>query len=305
MALIDDTIARTVARVVGGYFHNRHRNGRPLRRLATRAALVDKGTGNVLTQPVSHPWAGTEASVNVSDGTISGVVNAVDIQTSGGDVIFTMGEAAEADVSAEAIDALHRTLMDMHRDQFGGPQLRALPGVAASAEDPDTNDSEYNGARPIDQERVRAEERDRLRAPFGQAVDAAVRGTRKHDAARTSMEYHEWAHNVWSGTPPAVRKNAKVLNDSSLDLKYVGVDPPISEYPPWHAWVQYEDYRKCINIVKRYRRARSACGGKALWTEQGFGSKELAIIDDVQNDAEVITLVTALDATADWTAVLP
>lgn len=124
------------------------------------------------------------------------------------------------------------------------------------------------------------------------------------DRSRTSMEYHEWAHNVRVTSPPQPISNAELAStEVAVILKYVGPDPISPDLPPYHAWVQYEDYRKLINIVKKYRRLRSACGGKALWAEQGFASKTAAIADDCANDSEYTSLHSALVATADWSAI--
>jgi hypothetical protein len=69
-------------------------------------------------------------------------------------------------------------------------------------------------------------------------------------------------------------------------------------------WVQYEDLRAMINLVKRAGRLRRKCGGQAWWESQGFVSLEDAVADDLDNNTEFTALRAALAATSDFDLVV-
>lgn len=184
----------------------------------------------------------------------------------------------------------------------GTPEGRAAlrDGTEATRQ---TNDVEENSTQATQATQEQREALNRVQGgnaplPLNNEGRAAIRRTGAADGSRTSKEEHEWRFNcVDTG------KNwiMCTLVTNNKGIGYTGSDPtsPFGA-PGYHKWIEHPDFRKAINRVKAVRRARGRCGGKALWEEQGFATKDDAIASDLETDTDFQDARTVLIATADF-----
>jgi len=127
--------------------------------------------------------------------------------------------------------------------------------------------------------------------------------TGRSDRARTSLEHHEWRHNNTQPGDNYDLLDHTILSAASKDLTWAVTpsgDDPVGGQPPYWAWVKHDDYRKVINLVKRYRRFWRGKNMPLLREELGYADVDEAIATSLSTDAEYATLRTALIATGDW-----
>lgn len=127
--------------------------------------------------------------------------------------------------------------------------------------------------------------------------------TAKADRSRTSLQYHEWHHNCIGPETNYLVLQHSLFQGNSLGMRWalspVG-DDPVDGEPPYWAWVKHDDFRKVINLVKRYRRYWRGKNMPLLRAELGFPTVEQAIADSLSNDADYLALRTDLIATDDF-----
>lgn len=97
----------------------------------------------------------------------------------------------------------------------------------------------------------------------------------KHDGSRVSKEHHEYLYCIHKSKywPDYV----DLFAVTEFTLTYVG--PGANARPTFGEWVDLPNLRTLFKIVRRFNRQASACGGKALWVEQGFASKNIAVLN--------------------------
>lgn len=226
----------------------------------------------------------------------------IDIGPVGGPANYRMGIVHE-DSMPDGADGSWREDIHSIEQQDGGRTVLAEMREAVEANPAaEANDTLVTGANDYQQRAATRAARNGVRPNVTTQRQRDVIGNAQVDGSRTSMEYHEYKHNVRISAVGKPISNAQIAFDQLgfYSIEYIGTDPVDTYYPPYFAWVQYEEYRKMINIIKKYRRLRGKCGGKDLWEQQGHASKTAAIADDVENDSEYQTLHGVLDLTSDW-----
>jgi len=216
----------------------------------------------------------------------------------GGTERARFGLMKKFDLLAEQYETTIKDLDRAAKTPFGRSGLSDLTDGVKASQPTAENSSKLQAA--TSEQRAAAKQLQQGKA--GIAVDDENRKTlnlkQRQDAARTSLERHEWRFNI-----VATGKNWLILTQliPTQDLNYDGPEPAApNSGPPWYKWIEHDELRQAINLVKKYRRLRGQCGGKALWTEQGFASKDHAIRDDMENDTDYQSLRVNLIATPDF-----
>jgi len=234
------------------------------------------------------------------------VINDMTIQDEvGGTPRARIGIVRRSALTPELEESGAATVNRVAETPEGRSGLRGLAGAVRNSQPTASNTARLRAARPEVQAAARELARQPANMPVDEDLARELRRSARADGSRTSLEYHEWKFNCIS-----TGKNWRILHENQWHggsgvLEYIGADG-ISPFdsPPYHIWVKYEEFRKLINLVKRYRRLRSRCGGRALWQEQGFASRDEAIVDDLAGDADAQALGTTLGATSDFNIVV-
>lgn len=207
-------------------------------------------------------------------------------------------------VTNEGATATNNTLNSLNESDVGRVLLEEMPEKARSAVDTVQGEADYSSAPRYAQNAIAKTDKG---TPFeaSDAVKADMRSQRgSQDRSRVSKEHHEWKYNVISSTTYHYASNC-----GAYQFNYLGADalenedhliPREYECPPYYQWLKHDALREIIKIYRRYRRYRMRCGGKALYTEQGFAFRDEAIQDDCANDAEFQAQYAILVATADF-----
>jgi len=194
---------------------------------------------------------------------------------------------------------------EIKADPNGKALLKKLPDAVKASVDTGAMESAYSGAQDVMQEAMK-NLANKTGVPVGKNLKKVFSSTAyKQDSARTSREHHEWKYCCIDSN------NFSIMTDigSPWTLNYVGggglptstgVVPAISTAPPYHKWIEHENLRKVVNLVKKFRRLRTKCGSTALWEEQGFANKSAAIKQDLASSAEYQALHALLVATSDF-----
>jgi hypothetical protein len=222
----------------------------------------------------------------------------LDVKKNGAPAVLT------DDQKQAAVDDLNA----LARDDTGKTLLKDLPDEEKQQHDTPAKDSAYNNATSVGKKAVQKLLKYPTDAPTDNVKKAVAVATGKQDRSRVSKEYHEWKYCCIDSNNASILQdgagmtNALLYTGSGALSTADGVTPPgAGIMPPYHKWIEYEDFREIMKIVRRYRRMRGRCGGKALWQEQGFATKIAAIQDDVDGDADYLSHRSALLAfTADW-----
>ena len=182
-----------------------------------------------------------------------------------------------------------------------GPSvLSSLPDTVLDAADDPSRNVAYDAANAPNRAAIHEYLNRPATAPTRYVRRAVIIANGRQDRSRVSKEYHEWRYCVvTSGDYERIATFA-----AGKGIAYVGADKLILEStawaPPYHRWIQFDDFRELIKIYRRFKRARNSCGGKNLWSDQGFADKEAAIKSDCENDTEFQSLVSGLAAESEW-----
>lgn len=249
--------------------------------------------------PVTPTYAADDVVVAEDVSSNPDAIGGISFKDVGGNIRVTFVYGDRNVVTASQTAAMIETANHANAEPEGRSLMQATGPAARSLATEAHNDGNYSGGTDVSRETERRLHHEPFNPNHGPAIENALRSKGKHDRARTSMEYHEWKFNLVD-----TGKNWELVHNGIVTptgIDYIGPGPVApNDSPPWYKWIEHENLRKIMNLVKKYRRIRSACGGKALWQEQGFATKELAITDDVNNDSNYATWASALKATADF-----
>lgn len=269
--------------------------------------------GNVIAygiMPADPVTPGTEFVATKK--TVDGVpdVDVISLVEPPGTELFNMTfepvfESLPEPVKKQAEDAVTITINNLNNVSGGKAVVQGLPDAAKSIADPAQNETIYNASNETEQ-KIIADLSTKNDLPMTAAMKKAVKKIgKRQDHSRVSKEYHEWKYCCVDSNNFSLLAG---LNDGPITYTgpdalptAAGVDPSSSAVPPYYKWIEHEELREVMKIVRRYRRLRSQCGGKALWTEQGFASKLAAIQFDLNGDTvNYEPLYTILVATSDF-----
>lgn len=220
-------------------------------------------------------------------------------------VLGTLDAGTIVDPGQQA--AFNDTVNQLVNDDVGKVALDDLPEATKVAVDTEAKEAEYAAAEPANKLAADKVQNETQSFATDETKKAAKKSAGKHDAARVSREHHEWKYccidsNNYSlllGVDSFGPLSLKYTGPQAMSTK-TGVDPAASDAPPYFIWIKWPEFRDVMKVVRRFRRLRGGCGGKALWTEQGFATKLAAIQDDIKGDADYIAAHAILIADTDW-----
>lgn len=273
---------------------------------------IDPITGNIIgkkvplgTIPETYEW--TFTGFDPPEGQNIKKV-AVLKDTATGDplaVLGTLDAGTIVDPGQQA--AFNDTVNQLVNDDVGKVALDDLPEAAKVAVDTEAKEAEYAAAQPANKLAADKVQNETQSFATDETKKAAKKSAGKHDAARVSKEYHEWKYCCVDSDNWAIMKTLT----GGVSIQYIGSDgvtqktgiTPVSPAPPYYQWVKLDSLRELFKILRRYRRLRGSCGGKALWAEQGYATKIAALQGDLENDSPGWTdAITELHALADFSA---
>lgn len=291
---------------------------------AAGAAMLAGAAGAATTWILEHAMATlTPAGVPATSPQISPINNAITInnvlppqqvgvvnemvmnETVGGAEVGRIGIVPKSMVTAEVESTTAEDMNTLHGTEEGRSGFRDLPASVRNAQPTAANDAAATVGGPVTQSALRGMARRQQNPALGPDLLPGFRRSQRSDGSRTSLEYHEWKFCCVDPGKHNQLFFENEVKDGSYPFQYAdtdGIGP--FKAPPYYIWIKHEDYRKLINLSKRFGRLRGACGGKALWINQGFASKELAIVDDIVNSSEAQTLMTNLLATGDFVIIV-
>jgi len=183
----------------------------------------------------------------------------------------------------------------------GRSGLRGLAAAVRNSQPTSSNTARLRAARPEVQAAARELARQPANMPVDEDLARELRRSARADGSRTSLEYHEWKFCCLEPGKHWITLHETLYATQGQGLKATAgnrIGP--HDAPIYALWVKHEDFRKLVNIVKRFNRLRSRCGAKALWAEQGFQDREEAVCNDLSLDSETQALLAALQGTADF-----
>lgn len=203
-----------------------------------------------------------------------------DLKNTAGDTEISVVVTDEVDGTPAQNAATQQNLAAMQADPIGELAVEALAEVAKESLELATDLATYQGTEPYQQKAMR----DLVKGtPVTVSEDLKKEINRQispQDSSRVSKEYHEYKyclHTSWYWADGVLS-----FADPLVSITYIG--PGAGGIPTFGEWVDLPDLRELFKIYRRYNRAASACGGKALWEFQGHPSKKVAVNSYVYNE---------------------